>query len=262
MLILGHYCKLKIGSNFMIVDLRDKIISRKLYIFGVYEIEETKLFNKLIKKNMTVFDLGANIGYYTVLFSQLVGEGGKVLAIEPSIRNYNLIMQNIDLNNFNNVICVNKAVTDKPKEVEMIISNEGYGLNRINFTKNDLSSFDEIQKSVKGVPLSDIAKEYSITPDIIKMDIEGSEYLALQGMKEILSNNENIILVCEYNPQALENSGTQPHLFIEELAELGFKFFKIENNCVLKDIQPKQIVASVNKGENINLLISKTIPKI
>jgi hypothetical protein len=87
------------GSK-MYVDSSDIGVAPFLLEWGFYEKYETALFKRLVKKGMVVVDIGANIGYYTLLAAHLVGDKGKVFAFEPDPNNYDLLCKNIEVNGY------------------------------------------------------------------------------------------------------------------------------------------------------------------
>lgn len=88
-------------------------VGNSLIKTGLWERETTLFFMKFIKQGMCVVDIGAHIGYYTILFSSLVGKEGKVYAFEPEIKNYNILLHNLRINNAVNVIPENLAIYDR-----------------------------------------------------------------------------------------------------------------------------------------------------
>ena len=83
----------------MYLDPRDKGISRTLILFGERELDHKIILEKVLKKNMKIFDIGANIGYYVLMESELICNKGKILAIEPVKKNMQLLEKNLKLNN-------------------------------------------------------------------------------------------------------------------------------------------------------------------
>jgi len=259
-ILLGPMCTLKIKNSKITVDLRDYILARYLYIFKIYEPEETRILSQILQKNMTVVDLGANIGYYTIMFSKIVGSKGHVLAVEASPYNYHALLNNITQNNCENVTALNNAVTDCSKEIKLLISNKNYGESRIRSTVSTYNSnkFTE-EITVQGLTLDEIISRYSLKPDLIKIDIEGAEYSALQGMKNTLSKSDEVIIISEFNPSALRQYGSQPFNFIKELHEMQFKFFEILENGISEIAFDK--LELIAKGiDAVNLLISRNSP--
>ncbi len=106
-------------SNFAEVQGQKMFLDKKdvlgLSINGVYEPLETKLVRKEVKKSDVVLDIGANIGYYTLILAKLVGKKGRVFAFEPDPTNFALLKKNISINGYKNVILVPKAVAGKTR---------------------------------------------------------------------------------------------------------------------------------------------------
>lgn len=97
----------EVQGHKMFLDSKDSL---RLSIHGIYEPLETELAKKEVKKGNVVLDIGANIGYYTLIFAKLVGEDGKVFAFEPDPTNFALLKKNVEMNGYKNVMFVQKAV--------------------------------------------------------------------------------------------------------------------------------------------------------
>jgi len=162
------------------------------YIQGVFEKGTTEVFRRVVKRGMTVFDIGAGIGYYTLLAESLVGPEGKVFVFEPHPENYNELKENIMLNSYTNCYLVNKAVSDKTGRTKFYLHPDR-GRSSILYRNNRAKCIE-----VEVIALDDFIKEEGVTPDVIKMDIEGAELLALKGMKKFIETSENLILFIEY----------------------------------------------------------------
>lgn len=153
---------------------------------GVYEKYETSLFKRFVKQGMNVVDAGANIGYYTLLAVKLVGDDGKVFAFEPEPENYSLLLKNVDINGYKNVIVLQKAVSNKTEKKRLILSEEdpsGHSFCNLDKEKGSIM--------VDAVSLDDFFEKQKLPIDVIKMDIEGAEMLALLGMEKIIETNDN-----------------------------------------------------------------------
>lgn len=146
---------------------------------GSYEYKKRILFETIVTKGSTVFDIGANVGFYTLLASILVGDNGKVYAFEPVPKNISYLRKHIKLNNISNVTVIEAAVSDKN--------------NTLNFEETTSSSTGHISPKgnlkVKAVILDELFEQKIIpTHTFIKIDVEGSEMLVLKGTKNILAN--------------------------------------------------------------------------
>ena len=198
--------------------------SNELLYRNAYEQYETKLFEQFVIKGTTVVDIGANVGYYTLLAAKLSGNKGKVFAFEPEPDNYALLVRNIELNNYGNVIPVKMAVTSRKGEANLFINKEpgthGFLPDRegvVGITTVETISLDEYFKG----------REYPI--NIIKIDVEGSELEVLAGMQNVISHNKNIKIFTEFWPLGLEKCGSPPRRYWDILIKSGFKHIYLIN---------------------------------
>ena len=101
---------------------RFRAIFRFFIINGSYESRTTEMFRKVVKKGDVVVDIGANMGYFTLLASRLVGREGKIYAFEPEPVNYGLLVKNIGINGYKNIVPVQKAVSDRTGTTRLFIN--------------------------------------------------------------------------------------------------------------------------------------------
>jgi FkbM family methyltransferase len=155
-----------------------------------YEPGVMAVIDRVLTPGMTFVDIGANIGYFTVLASKKVTDTGKVFAIEPYPYNIKLIQKNIALNQCNNVEILPFALSKN----KGFLSYDDSAGNSGNVGDLD-SDFANLLKStvVYCMPLDDLI-DPATKIDLIKMDIEGAEYLALQGMQRTLNEHTPIII--------------------------------------------------------------------
>jgi len=192
------------------------------------------ILKKILKKGDIVVDIGASIGYYSLIFAKLIGETGKVIAIEPESKSCQLFKKNIEFNNYKNVILLQKAVSNKTGKAKLLKSKKFGG--SVVFEQD---SKEEGTVEIKTISLDDYFKEKI---NFIKIDAEGSEDKILSGMNHLLQQNKNLKLMMEYNPQALKLAGTEPSKFLENLINLGFTLYDMrEENGDQTPITPKEI---------------------
>lgn len=128
----------------------------------------------MIKPGSVVFDIGANIGFFSLLASRLVGTHGAVYAFEPHPRNAAILRRHVTLNHASNVTVIEAAVSDRSGQVRLM----GDG---------STARVDSQGVSVAALALDDLHDDGNIrTPVVIKMDVEGAELAALKGMRELL----------------------------------------------------------------------------
>jgi FkbM family methyltransferase len=210
---------IKVNGHIMFLDPVDSL---NLSINGVYEPLETELFKKLIKKGDVVLDIGANIGYYTLIAAKLVGENGRVYAFEPDPDNFALLKKNIKINGYQNVILVQKAVSNKTGKLRLYLSDDSAAEHRIFDSRDGRRSIE-----IEAIRLDDYFKDYFGKIDLIKMDIEGAEWGAIQGMLNLLEKNKTLKIITEFWPSALERFGIEPEQYLKLLLEQGFKLYYI-----------------------------------
>lgn len=237
----------------------DRFDSLRLSIKDEHEPYLTSLFKKYVKKNNIVFDLGAHIGYHTLIAAKLVGGGGKVFAFEPNKYFFNLLVKNAQINSLQNIIAVNKAILNKSGDYYLSLA-KGSDLEYI-LTKQKIS---EQAIRLRTISLDDYFGRKSIKINIIKMDIEGSEIKALIGMKKLLSRQKKLILFIEFWPKGLKRMGNNSLEFINLLKNLGFQINEIdEDRKTLIPIDQNNLIQlfknySVENARHVNLLCIKS----
>jgi len=238
----------------MFLDPKDALL---LSIIGAYEPFETELMKKEIKKGDVVLDLGANIGYYTLIFAKLVGEEGKVFAFEPEPDNFSLLKKNVEINGYKNVTLLQKAVSDKTGKLKLYIDKDCIACHSIYpLPPQDGSQSIEIE----AIRLDDYFENYDGKIDFIKMDIEGAEKEAIQGMSSLLKKNKNVKIVSEFNPPTLKQGGIEPEEYLELLTGFGFKLYEVSEQE--KKIKPVDIpkfleMYAPSKRKYTNLLCTR-----
>ncbi len=205
----------------MYVRLDDWAVGARIAVKRNYEAHVTATMRSLLQRDMVVVDVGANIGYYTLLAASKVGNTGKVIAFEPSSQNCDLLRMSIAANNFSSVIVHSCAVADTDRVVGFNMSDSNGAINR----KNPIESAYQVQ----AVKLDTFLKGESRI-DLVKLDIEGAEGLALRGMQSLLQDHRPTIFT-EFSPAALEtNSGITPRQYLSILFDLGYELFVIDRN--------------------------------
>jgi len=203
-----------LGSK-MYLDLRFKGINRELFVNNVREPFITNIIKKTIKKGMTIVDIGANIGYYALLESKLVGDSGRVYAIEPVKENLNFLKDNIDLNSCLNVELFQKAIGDINDKKNIFLTKETNWCSMEEHPKSKT-----IEKRLVEVVTLDKFLENKLFPDIIRMDVEGYEEKIIKGMKNILDSNKPLKLFIELHSVFLKDNGIG---LLDFLIKKGFK---------------------------------------
>lgn len=223
---------------------------------GMYEPFETQLFRDTVKKGMVVVDIGANIGFFTVIAAQRVGASGSVFVFEPEPANFGFLKKTCELNRFTHVTLDQRAVSDTRGKSALYITPENTGAYSLVDNRKTGSSIP-----IETETLDTILTSHNISSvDIIKMDIEGAELNALQGMETIIKASPNVIMFTEFFPQAIRRFGKDPLNFLMLLKKFGFSLSHIDEDT--KQLIPIQSIdsfmANFPTGEvAINLYASK-----
>jgi FkbM family methyltransferase len=202
----------------------DQYISGDIEQNGVWEPFESKVFARLCQPGDTVLDLGANIGWYSMLAAKIVGDTGCVFAFEPDADNIRLLEMNASvLDSFGVVYITQSAVGETVGEVLFHKSDTNLGDHRL-FSDGSSRETHAVSVTTLDVFFSD---EQRNLPDIVKSDTQGSEAKIFQGAKKLFSNGWRPVMILEFWPFGLVNSGNNPQSFWNELQDLGYKTFVV-----------------------------------
>ena len=202
----------------MAVDMSDTSLSQALAIAGVWEPGVTALLRRIVKPGMVVIDVGANIGYFTILCSRLVGIGGKVYAFEPESKNFNALCNNLTLNQCSNVVVTQKAVSDTEGPAYLLLHPTGWGAHKLSSLCSPISAL------IETITLDNFMAD-SDRVDIAKIDVEGAELKVLRGMPNIIMRNPAIKIILEFWPEGVTNMGDLPQDLWGICQEQSFTIF-------------------------------------
>lgn len=258
----AKFVPVTLGSNsaeFAVHTAKDQFISEEITRDGIWEPFESKIFSNVCKLGDTILDIGANIGWYSVLAASIIGKTGKVFAFEPDEKNARLFQINSAISDPHCVIELHRsAVGDKNGETLLYKSEANLGDHRL---FSDGSSCDT--ESINIITLDSFFTDIPLEslPNIIKSDTQGCEVKVLKGAKTLLSKGWRPIMILEFWPFGLEHSGDNPLIFWEELIQLGYKTFEVfEGNPQLVPIDLERLNTrlatdiSPSSGGFINIL--------
>jgi FkbM family methyltransferase len=183
--------------------------------------QEIELLTRYVRKGDVVLDIGANIGFYTKILSRLVGEDGKVYAFEPDETNFRYLKKNAG--HLKNVEFINKAVSNKTGNI-ILYKSDLLNVDHKTYATADYSSTTEIGC----IAADDAIPNRKV--DFIKIDIQGYEYFAFQGMKEIMHQNKNLKILSEFFPYGIKQSGTNIYEFFDLLRNNGYAVYIEKGN--------------------------------
>jgi len=195
------------------VRLDDWAIGARIAVRRTHEPHVTRVIRALLQPGTVMIDIGANIGYYTLLAAARIGSTGKVIAFEPNVDNCTLLHKSLQANNFANVVLHNVAVAEVEGVVSLHISDSNGSIVPDHLLARPYH--------VRTVRLDDVLRDETRI-DLIKMDIEGAEGRALQGMHRVIQRCAPMI-VTELHPAALQAvSHMTPEEYLNALRALGY----------------------------------------
>ena len=159
---------------------------------GTYEVPIQNIFTQHLKAGDVFYDIGANVGFFTVIAAKLVGTTGKVYAFEPGQGNASSIRHNAQLNNFTQVEVIEKAVSHSSGEGQLLLAqySGGHALATAD-APPDLAG----EVTVDLVSIDDLIAQKKIQPpNFVKVDVEGAELDVLKGMTETIKTYKPTII--------------------------------------------------------------------
>lgn len=234
----------------------DKKDSLDLSVDDSYDEFDREILRQIVHPGDHVIDLGANIGFYTLTLARLVGPEGRVYAFEPSPENFALLSRNVQCNGFQAVTLVQKAVSNKNGKAQLFLCDTNAGDHRIFEAREDRQAV-----AIETVTLDDFFRDSSEDLHLIKMDIQGAEGMALEGMQGLLSRSRRLSIMMEFWPQGLVRCGADPGKVLDLLHSLGFQLKVLDHRR--KSVEP---IGKLNEflnqprfaeGKHSNLLCEK-----
>jgi len=257
--LFGRSVKIPVLGKMLNMDLRDGALSSTLYANGVWEPEETSFVGKTLHPGMVFVDVGANIGYYTVIASELVGRSGQVFAFEPDPGNFAFLQKNIDANNCANVVASQKAVAAATQRLRLYRSEDNFGDHRIYEPKDETLHRQGKTRLAIDIDAISLDDYFALNPthvDFLKMDIQGAEYEAFIGMRKLLGQNPDITILTEFWPKGLGEAGVSPQVFLDEVRSSGFTIYLLDHGRS-HEVSNSEILGGLSDEAYLSLVFSR-----
>ena len=194
------------------------------YWLGSYELNKRLAFEREITPGSVVYDIGANVGYFSLLAAALAGDPGKVYAFEPLPRNITFLQRHKDLNSMDTIEIIEAAVSDRSGMASFDMG-ASTAMGRI---------AEEGELKVKMVCLDELLSEGKIDPpDFMKVDVEGAEFLALSGARVLLEEYHPLLFLDTHNREAHQAT-------LSLLKELGYQFEVLDSKPLAES---KELIA-------------------
>ena len=233
----NYYCR-HYPNNPLIVridkDLKARVwpgdvIGRSLYVEGFFERQEVQFIKRELQPGMVFFDIGANMGFYSLIAAKRVGDSGKVHSFEPNPRMFEELKYNIDLNGFTNVKLNCLALADKTRVARLSRYERGKevycSLSNRSFPGANIIGYDDVQVET----LYNYVKKIGINRiDLIKMDVEGAELMVLQGAQSLLESGIPRIIIFELAKINVTGFGYHCEEVLDLLRGFGYAIYQFD----------------------------------
>ncbi len=250
----GGVISIDVKGRRWFLDPRDLYFTQTMVLTGQHEGWETPLFAALCEPGMTVVDVGANVGYYTVLASERVGPSGRVVAFEPDPTNYALLVRNVTTNGCRNVVTVQKAVSDRIGSARLFLHPWNWGGHSLQGGEGALQ--DPI--CVDTTTLDSYFDDGRSRIDMLKIDVEGSEALVLDGAQRMLGEQRVDRIMMEFWPGGLQRCGSSPELVVDELIRHHFCAYRIKDSQLVQtDLADLMAVCEGNRHGYTHLFLMR-----
>lgn len=221
----------------------EKTIASYLRSGRYYEPDVSLALTRLIREGDSVVDVGANVGFFTVLLGALTGPSGRVLSIEPGAHNLSRLKANLALNGFGHVSVLEQPVTDKEGEVTFFINSDDSGGNALwdpgHFPGNQRTQANPIAHTVEATTLDRAVADAGLPlPRLIKIDTEGAEQRVLEGACRLLQNRQVPHIIAELHEFGLNQLGCSQASLRALMEGHGYSTFLLYPNGALPKLIP------------------------
>ncbi|MGH2707123.1 MAG: FkbM family methyltransferase [Actinomycetota bacterium] len=188
---------------------------------GSWEPDEASILRALLTPGMTFVDIGAHVGYFTLLGARAVAPTGRVFAIEPEPRNYGFLRKNVRLNGIRNVRAIRAAAWSRSGRTVLSVSEENSGDHRA-FQRGLQPAI-----SVRRLALDHVLPT-ELPLHVVKSDLQGTDHMALRGMEKAIQRSHPVMLV-EFWPPGIQEFGDDPVEVVRFYWGLGYKIQALES---------------------------------
>lgn len=207
-----------------------QVIFVTLYLFykKYFEALSPKTIQQFIPKDAVIFDVGANVGFYTIELAKWLNKNGRVIAIEPEEQNLKALRWRIKRKNLYQKVIVEDAV-----------ASDMVGETFLNIRKDHPGDHFIASEGVmtKSVTLDHLASKHKLNRvDFIKIDVQGAELLVLFGCEQVIKKFRPILMI-EIDQTSLDRHDTDAKTLISQLTNLGYQFKISLDKNVTKDIE-------------------------
>jgi FkbM family methyltransferase len=226
-LVLRNELLARTPHGYLFAPIDDPCLATFLSTEAPWEQEVSALLDLILKAGMTFIDIGANVGFHALHGARVVGLGGAVIAFEPAPKAFQLLQRSVHLNGLGAICrCINLALS----------ASEGLAALHVSTVSGHNSLYPlggekkETELQIKTARLDSVLVEAQRI-DVVKIDVAGAELDVLEGMKHILANHRDIVLIVEYGVSHLKRLGISPADWFRRFFTLGFVLFAFDEQA-------------------------------
>ena len=204
-------------------------VFRSLFVNGIYDPNNVVIVNSMLSKGSVFIDVGANMGYFSLLASNVVGKSGSIIAIEPSSRDYARLVDNVKINGLSDIILTYRfAVSDNKGSAKLgVACEERSALNTLGSEFSFKGVERVVTEDVRTISIDELVSTFKLARvDFLKLDIEGSELKALEGSINTIEKFRPAIML-GVNENALKANGADHKEIQQMLKKIRYRAYRV-----------------------------------
>jgi FkbM family methyltransferase len=223
----------ELGPLYMHAD--DRVMTPFLQTHGFWEASETRFLRATLHEGATFLDVGANIGYFSVLGSKLVGAAGRVFAVEPERRNLALLKANLWRHGCDNSVVLPIAAHRQRGFLPLRLNEENRGDHQVGWG----------EQAAALVPCARLDELLAgVTVDVAKVDTQGVDHDVIDGLSGLFGSERPATIMCEFWLEGMAHRDIDPNEVLRGYQGLGFELGLLEDDGSVVSASPSEIVAA------------------
>jgi len=238
----------ELGPLYMHAD--DRVMTPFIQTHGFWEQSETRFLRLALRQGGTFLDVGANTGYFSVLGSKLVGEAGRVFAVEPERRNVALLKANLWRHGCDNSVILPIAAHRQRGFLPLRLNEENRGDHQVGLRDgaDELVPCARLDELLAGVPV-----------DVAKIDTQGVDHDVIDGLSGLFAPGRPATIICEFWLEGMEHRAVDPDEVLHGYQRLGFELGLLNEDGSVHSASPPEIVAAASawSGLYVNVVLRR-----